>query len=181
MRKRSTTGRINFNKFQNEISQYEGKGLNLDEIMEVKEAFDFIDNNDSGIISKQEFVKAKKMLDTGLKENERSETDGIFDEMLTIMDKDKSGNVCFDEFISVFNNVKDDKMSRNKYYQDLFYLFAGEVDDSKKLALKDMKNIVNQIEEDIEEDELKEMFERADEDKDGFVGEEEFVKFMMAA
>ena len=178
MRKRSTNGRIAFQNFQSEVAKYENKGLNLDEIMEVKEAFDFIDADETGSISKKEFVTAKKMMKMGETEEENK---GIFEEMLSLMDTDKSGSINFQEFIGVFTNQKDMNQSKDKYYADLFFLFAGETGDKDKLSFKDLENIVDKIEEDIETDELREMFDRADEDKDGFVGVKEFVKFMVTA
>lgn len=197
MRKKSAIQMQNYQKFRNNIHIYENRGLNIDEIFEIKEAFDFIDNNGSGSISRKEFVEAKSMMKFEDQDTEKDflgegkmkklggdselTDENIFDEMLKVMDKDGSGGVDFDEFFSVFTNEKEKRMDRKLYYKDLFALFCNEDDKRARLSFEDLKKIVIKIEEEIEEDELREMFDRADEDKDGFVGVEEFVKFMCAA
>ena len=177
MRKKSTQGRINYQDFKDNVAKYEGKGLNVDEIFEIKEAFDFIDNNDSGSISRKEFSAAKNMMQIGEKEDENV---NIFELMLEQSDKDKSGSISFDEFITVFSNIEEQRQDKTTYYRDLFYLFTGEDDSKKKLNIEDMKSIVKKIEEKISDEDLNGMFNRADADKDGLVGVDEFVKFMMS-
>ena len=180
MKRQSTKGRIMYNEFVNNISKYEGQGLNSDEIIEIKEAFDFIDNNESGSISREEFIVARNMMKFG--DNNDEEGNDVFNEMINKMDNDKSGSINFDEFIKIFTNEKEKKMSNKDYFRDLFMLFTGEEKSTRqKLNFKDLQNIVAMIEEDISLDELKEMFVRADADKDGFVGIEEFVAFMDSA
>ena len=102
-------------------------------------------------------MTAQKMMKMGETEIENK---SIFEEMLTVMDTDKSGSINFQEFIGVFTNQKDTNQSKDKYYADLFFLFAGETGDKDKLSFKDLENIVDKIEEDIETDELREMFDR---------------------
>jgi centrin-1 len=53
--------------------------------------------------------------------------------------------------------------------------FKGE---NGQIGLKDLHRIARSIGEDISADELKQMIEEADEDGDGFVSRDEFIKLL---
>ena len=65
--------------------------LNADQIAELKKAFDVMDTNKDGEVTKEEL----KTLLSGLGEDV---TDEIVDEMITIADTNGDGKVNFDEF-----------------------------------------------------------------------------------
>ena len=160
------------------LAKNKDSGLSLDEILEIKEAFDFIDKDSSEKITRKEINQARKLLLINNENQEDNEGQDIFNELLIRMDLRKTEQATFDDFIDLFVNEKD-KTSR-EYYSDLFYLFTKEDNSKDKLTFDDLKKIVEHIQEDISTQELKQMFERADKDNDGLVGKNEFIEFMTA-
>jgi Ca2+-binding EF-hand superfamily protein len=166
---------------ENFLEKYNQLGLNSDEVYQIKDAFDFLDKDGSGAVSKQELEQAKELLMEGENENENQEENieqhmDIFTDLLSKMDSKKSNQIVFEDFIELF--VNEQQRNPTKYYADLFVSFAQERSNAKQLSFDELKLIVKEIQEDIPDQELRQMFNRADLDKDGFVGKEEFVKFM---
>merc|ERR1711900_56410 len=75
---------------------YERPGVSLDEIEEIKEAFDMFDKDGSGSIEPKELMDAMKKLGFD-HDNE------IVYQMIGDLDKDRSGEIEFDEFLDMMS------------------------------------------------------------------------------
>lgn len=169
------------------VKYTEKSGLDSEEIMQIKDAFDFIDRDGSGQVSKTEIEAAKKIMSLnklaqiefareGEEIDESVEEVNIFDDLLAKMVEKKKTHVTVEDMIELFS---DDKSKDKEYYNDVFLLFTGEKSSKKFLTLEDMRQIAAICNENISEKELKQMITRADTDKDGVVGKDEFVRFML--
>lgn len=92
-------------------------------------------------------------------------------QMISDLDADGAGNIGFDEFLRLMTSRVSDKDSRENI-KKVFNLF----DDEKTgyLSIKNLRRIVRELGENIEEHELQEMIDKADLDRDGMVSLEEF-------
>jgi len=73
------------------------------------------------------------------------------------------------------------KMSDRDTKEDLqkvFKLFLGDDDKSDRIALKHLKRVARELNENMSDDELNEMIVRADLDRDGYVDFNEFYQIM---
>lgn len=86
---------------------YERPGLSIDEIEEIKEAFDIFDIDKSGSISVSELVKSMETLGFN------SKNPAIY-KMISEMDEDGNGTIDFQEFLDMMTarisdqNTKED-------------------------------------------------------------------------
>lgn len=150
--------------------KYEKNGLTEDEVLEIKEAFDLFDSDKSGTIDTEELKQAL----TNLGIDAKNQT---LQNMMNDLDKDKSGKIDFDEFIDMMTA----KMSDRDTEEDLrkvFRLFLGDDEKSDKIALKHLKRVARELNENMSDEELNEMITRADLDRDGLVDFNEFFQIM---
>lgn len=91
--------------------------------------------------------------------------------MISDLDADGNGNIGFEDFLHLMTSRVSDKDSRENI-KKVFNLF----DDEKTgfLSIKNLRRIVRELGENIEEHELQEMIDKADLDHDGMISEEEF-------
>lgn len=91
--------------------------------------------------------------------------------MISDLDADGNGNIVFEDFLHLMTSRVSDKDSRENI-KKVFNLF----DDEKTgfLSIKNLRRIVRELGENIEEHELQEMIDKADLDHDGMISEEEF-------
>jgi len=97
--------------------------------------------------------------------------------MLADLDSNNSGSIDFDEFI----NMMTAKMSDRDTKEDLekvFRLFLGDDDNPAKISLKHLKRVARELNENMSDEELQEMINRADLDKDSGVDFNEFYQIM---
>ena len=146
-------------------------GLNEDQVMEIKEAFDLIDADKSGEIDTEELKDFISNLGIGA----HNET---FMRMMEDLDADGSGQIDFGEFLEMMTSKMSDRDSREDLYK-CFKLFAGEDNDfDDKITVKHLKKVARQLNENMSEEELQEMIARADLNKDQGVDFEEFYEIM---
>lgn len=165
-RNRTTTGK----KDDWNAKKYEKNGLTEDEVLEIKEAFDLFDADKSGTIDTEELKQALQNLGIDAKNQ-------TLQNMMSDLDKDKSGKIDFDEFIDMMTA----KMSDRDTEEDLrkvFRLFLGDDEKSDKIALKHLKRVARELNENMSDEELNEMITRADLDRDGLVDFNEFFQIM---
>jgi centrin-1 len=153
--------------------RYEKNGLTEDEVLEIKEAFDLFDTDGSGTISTEELKKALQNL--GI--DARNQT---LLNMMADLDKDRSGAIDFDEFISMMTAQMSDTDSREDL-RKVYNLFLGDDSGSRvnnKIQLQHLKRVARELNEAMSDEELLEMITRADLDRDGAVDFEEFYAIM---
>ncbi len=166
MNKKQTTTKKN--EFNPKI--YEKNGLTEDEVMEIKEAFDLFDSDKSGEISTEELKAALKNL--GIDAKNQTLTN-----MMADLDKDNSGQIDFGEFIDMMTAKMSDRDTREDL-EKVFRLFLGDDDKADKILIKHLKRVARELNENMSEEELQEMINRADLNKDGGVDFEEFYQIM---
>ena len=150
--------------------KYEKNGLTEDEVLEIKEAFDLFDTDHSGTIDTDELKQALGNLGIDAKNQ-------TLQNMMNDIDKNQSGTIDFDEFIEMMTAKMSDKDTREDL-EKVFRLFIGDDDKADKIELKHLRRVAKELNENMSDDELQEMINRADTDKDGKVSFEEFYAIM---
>lgn len=95
--------------------------------------------------------------------------------MIADIDKDGSGTIDFEEFLSMMTSKMGERDSREEILK-AFRLFDD--DNTGKISFKNLKRVAKELGENISDEELHEMIEEADKDGDGEVNEEEFLRIM---
>jgi Ca2+-binding EF-hand superfamily protein len=150
--------------------KYEKNGLTEDEVLEIKEAFDLFDTDKSGAIDIDELRTALKNL--GIDAKNQTLTN-----MLNDLDKNKSGQIDFEEFIDMMTAKISDRDTKEDL-QKVFKLFLGDDEAATKITLKHLKRVARELNENISDEELQEMIVRADLNKDTGVDFEEFYTIL---
>ena len=119
--------------------KYEKNGLTEDEVLEIKEAFDLFDGDKSGEIDTEELKQALKNLGIDAKNQ-------TLQNMMADLDKDNSGKIDFDEFIDMMTAKMSDRDTKEDL-QKVFRLFLGDDDKADKIALKHLKRVARELNE----------------------------------
>ena len=161
MASRTTKPKFNANK-------YLRPGLTEDEIEEIKEAFDLFDTDGSGSIDPKELRAAMQSLGFEAKNQ-------TIYQMITDLDKNKSGNIDFEEFLDMMTARMSDKDTREDIAK-VFRLFDD--DETGKISFRNLKRVAKELGEKMTDEELQEMIDEADMDGDGEVSQDEFLRIM---
>lgn len=148
--------------------KYERPGLTEDEIEEIKEAFDLFDTDGSGQIDPKELKAAMSSLGF------ESKNQTIF-QMISDLDKNKSGTIEFDEFLDMMTARMSDKDTREDINK-VFRLFDD--DNTGTISIRNLRRVARELGETMTDDELQEMVDRADSNGDGAVTLDDFYNIM---
>merc|ERR1711981_650391 len=148
--------------------KFERPGLTEDEIEEIKEAFDLFDTDGSGSIDPKELRAAMQSLGFEAKNQ-------TIYQMITDLDKNKSGNIDFEEFLDMMTARMSDKDTREDIYK-VFKLFDD--DGTNTITLKNLRRVARELGETMTDEELQEMIERADSNNDKVVTMDDFYNIM---
>ena len=118
-----------------DASRYERPGLTMDEIEEIKEAFDLFDSDGSGTIDPKELTAAMVQLGFDAKNQ-------TIYQMVEDLDSDGSGAIDFDEFLDMMTARLTDKDSREEI-DKIFNLFDTE--KKGNISVKDLKRMACSI------------------------------------
>ena len=89
------------------------------------------------------------------------------------MDEDKSGAIDFNEFIKFITaRISDKNPSLRAEIEKIFAFF--DANNNGKVSWTELKIVANFLGEEMSDDELREMFVKADLDDDGFVTVDDF-------
>ncbi|KAG8088443.1 hypothetical protein GUJ93_ZPchr0010g9767 [Zizania palustris] len=144
------------------------KRLTAQKKKEIKEAFDLFDTDGSGTIDPKELNVAMRALGFEMTPEE-------IQQMIAEVDKDGSGTIDFDEFV----HMMTDKMGERDAREELNKAFRIiDKDGNRKISDVDIQRAAIEIGEPFTLDEIREMIEAADDDGDGEVDREEFLKMM---
>ena len=147
---------------------YEKPGLSVDEVEEIKEAFDLFDTDNSGAISVNELLAAMKSMGFDVKH-------GVVYAMVSDLDADGSGEIEFGEFLDVMTQRMNESTSREDI-QRVFNLF--DKDRNGTLEVDDLKRSAKDCGIELSEVDAREIIQRGDLDGDGVVNVEDFYNVM---
>ena len=148
-------------KYRTEITE--------EQAQEIKEAFDLFDSDKSGEIDTSELKNVLNSLGIDAKNQ-------TLKNMINDVDKNQTGTIDFDEFIEMLTAKISDKDTPEDL-RKVFDLFIGD-DNSQYIEFKHLKRVSKEIGENTTDEELNEMINRADVDKDGKVSFDEFYAIM---
>merc|ERR1711881_278296 len=143
-----------------DAKKYERPGLSVDEVEEIKEAFDLFDTDGSGAISVNELTSAMQSLGFDVK-------NAVFYNMVSDLDADGSGEIEFGEFLDVMTAKLSDKNTKEEIDR-VFKLF--DKDRNGTLEADDLSRVCKELGEDMTEEAIREVIGRMDVDGDGAVG-----------
>ncbi|XP_045324281.1 centrin-4-like [Leopardus geoffroyi] len=139
--------------------------LNETQKQEIKEAFDLFDVDGSGTIDVKELKIAIQALGFDPKKEE-------IKKMIAEIDKEGNGTISFEDFFAIMSV----KMSEKEEVLKAFKLFDD--DDTGSITLNNIKRVAKELGDNLTDDELQEMLDEADRDRDGEISEEEFLRMM---
>ncbi|CAH0002356.1 unnamed protein product [Clonostachys byssicola] len=142
--------------------------LSQQEIDDYKEAFQLFDKDGDGEITTAEIGEIMKSLGLNPSEDE-------LEDILNEVDVDKNGSVDFNEFVAMMSR-KHQSADPDQELRDAFNVF--DRDGTGTISRDELKNVMKSIGEHLTEDELDEMLKLADENGDGQIDYDEFVKIM---
>ena len=140
------------NKTQKKV---ERPGLSQDEVDEIRQAFDLFDTNGTGKIDPKELKAAMQSLGFDTK------NPTIF-QLIAELDTPeaaKKGGIEFDGFVEAINNKLGDKETKDGIRR-IFELFIDDP-NSETITLASLRRIARELGEQMSNDELKDMLERA--------------------
>ncbi|XP_061582111.1 uncharacterized protein cetn4 [Cololabis saira] len=142
--------------------------LTEDQKQEIKEAFDLFDTDGAGSIDVKELKVAMRALGFEPKKEE-------IKKMISDYVREGSSTIEFGEFLSIMTV----KMSEKDCKEEILKAFRLFDDDSTgKISFKNLKRVAKELGETLTDDELLEMIDEADQDGDGEVNEQEFLRIM---
>ena len=95
--------------------------------------------------------------------------------MITDLDKNKSGNIDFEEFLDMMTARMSDKDTR----EDISKVFRLFDDDcTGTITLRNLRRVAKELGETMSDEELQEMIDRADSNGDAAVTMDDFYNIM---
>ena len=147
---------------------YERPGLPVDEIEEIKEAFDIFDQDGSGEIQVATILEAMKSLGFDTK------SPAIY-QMIADFDENGNGVIEFEEFLDMMTARISDKNTKEDLKR-VFNLF--DTNREGQITVDDLRRVARELGEEISEEELKEIVARGDLDGNGKLEFEDFFNVM---
>jgi centrin-3 len=143
--------------------------LNDDQMNLLREAFDLFDMEKTGRIDYHELKLTLKAFGFTVKKAELLNLIKSIDSNIT------DGKITFDEYIEIMTNKFSERNPRDEAIM-AFDLFDEE--KKGKINLKNLKKAVKEINENLTENELKAIIEEFDQDSDGYITREDFLKIL---
>ena len=142
-------------KSKTQTKKVERPGLSQDEVDEIRQAFDLFDTNQSGKIDPKELKAAMQSLGFDTK------NPTIFQLIaeLDTPENQKRGGIDFESFVEAINNKLGDKESKEGIRR-IFNLFIDDP-NQETITLSSLRRIARELGEQMSNDELKDMLERA--------------------
>lgn len=145
------------------------KGLSEEKLVELRCAFDLFDNDNDGKIDPAELGKAIEKMGQKLSEEDLKE-------MIKEVDSDYNGTIEFNEFVTLMES----KMRDNDSEEEIIEAF--KIFDKKgngHISKADIKNVMISLHESLSQEEIDDLMNKWDIDKDGYLNFDEFKNMMM--
>lgn len=151
-----------------DLERYARPGLSLEEIEELREAFDLFDVDGTGYVDGTELKTAIEQL------GYRDRNPIIYE----AVERMNGRQVSFDQFLDLMTTRITDS-SRREDIEKVFRLFVGgRPASSSFITVDDLRRVAKELGESLSEQDLREMIDRADIDGDARVSVDEFVAIM---
>lgn len=144
------------------------RNLTEEQALEVKEAFNVFDSEQTGGLDARELKAALSALNVKISKDEIRQIYSDFG-------KDIREKINLDEFFEIVTPRLPDRHTKD-YIKMIFKYF--DLDNNEKISIRNLKKIAQEIGENLSDEELKEIMEEADRDSDGFIGFEDFYRIM---
>ena len=159
--------------FVNNIRSVAAKNKDMvdsEQLEELKEAFQLFDTNHTGSIDSREFKAAMRALGFPIK---KVDVIRYFKEI----PKDISESLTFEEFIRIVGPIMPKRDTKEEVFK-IFQLF--DEDKTGKISFKNLRKICNEVGENLNDEEIKEMIGEADRSthKEGLIDFEDFYRVM---
>lgn len=149
-----------------------GQGLEKSEEEQIlEEAFNLCDHDKNGTICSSEIGLVLRAL--GFNPTEREVKD-IVDEI----DKNKSGRIEYNEFRDYYLKYKNKHKNKNMKEEIMCAFKFFDKNGNGYIEAKEIKEILRKLGDNTTDEQIKQMIEVADVDKDGQINYAEFVEFM---
>lgn len=135
----------------------------------LEEAFNLFDKDGSGTISTSEFGMVLRAI--GL-----NPSDQEINLLVKKLDKDGSGRLEFNEFRDFYKDYKTKHKNDREAIENAFKLFDRNGNGFIEAA--ELKAILSKCGQQLSDEEIEEMIDVADVDKDGKINYKEFAKFI---
>ncbi|EPQ07695.1 Centrin-2 [Myotis brandtii] len=145
--------------------------LSPQQIQELRQAFDLFDTNSTGTIDVRE-LKARSVVMRAMGFEPKKEE---IMKMISEIDPEGTGKMNFNDFLTVMTQKMCEKDSKEDILK-AFKLFDD--DETGTISFDNLKRVSKELGEDITDEELQEMIDKADRDGDGEVNEEDFLHVM---
>merc|ERR1711934_656161 len=138
--------------------------LTEEQIAEFKEAFSLFDKDGDGTITTKE-------LGTVMRSLGQNPTEDELQDMINEVDADGNGTVDFPEFLSLMSRKMKDTDTEEEIIE-AFKVF--DRDGSGYISAAELRHVMTNLGEKLEDEELDEMMRESDVDADGHVNYEDF-------
>ena len=147
----------------------------VEEVRDIKTAFDIFDGDLSGVVDPQELKHAFEQLGFG------GQNKFVY-QILAELDDDQSGGIDFAEFLRLATAKLSDKDSRaevDKVWTSFDINKAVRIDLFQgKVTTNELKKVAKDLGEDLNDEEIEKIFVKADLDDDGFVTADDFYNIL---
>jgi len=135
---------------------------------EIKEAFVVLDVEGTGYMATHDLKIALRAMGFEPRKNE-------IKKIAEKVDKNNTGRLCFTDFMEVVYFKLAEKDTRDEIYK-AFTLFDKE--RTGFITFENLRQVALELGEGLNDEEIKEMIDEADMDKDGAVNQDEFFRIM---
>lgn len=141
------------------------------QIAEFTEAFRTFDKDDDSVITMKE-------LSTTMRAMGQNPTDAELQDMLREADIDKDGNITYDEYLGMMERKMNSNPNNDEELKEAFRTF--DKDGNGFITAHEMRHVFTNLGEHYSDQEINQMIKEADENSDGMVNYEEFIRNMMS-
>ncbi|CAH8626070.1 unnamed protein product [Heterobilharzia americana] len=137
-------------------------------ISELREIFRFIDRDNDGTVSRQEFSTLIRLVSSEY-------TDNQIKLLMNKADMNGDGEMAFDEFVRLLSN-ESDTQEEVSATREAFEVF--DTDNDGYITASELRQVMNRVGHSCTDLDVQEMLSEADQDGDGKVTYEEFVAML---